>query len=152
MYSATYSDDLRIDISTDCGLTYSQLFFKNGATLSAGQSSTGSWEPSSAGDWQNETIDLNNYLGNNITLRFVNITGYGNNLYIDNINVTVSALPPFADFQSNLNYSCEGAIDFIDLSGNYPNHSGFGNLEMDKLPLFKTLHTITLVMAFIMLA
>ena len=120
LYSATYSDDLRIDISTDCGLTYSQLFFKNGATLSAGQSSTGSWEPSSAGDWQNETIDLNNYLGNNITLRFVNITGYGNNLYIDNINVNVSALPPFADFQSNLNYSCEGAIDFIDLSGNYP--------------------------------
>ena len=121
LYSATYSDDLRIDISTDCGLTYSQLFFKNGATLSGGQSSTGSWEPSSAGDWQNETIDLNNYLGNNITLRFVNITGYGNNLYIDNINVTISGLPPFADFQSNLNYSCEGAIDFIDLSGNYPN-------------------------------
>ena len=120
LYSATYSDDLRIDISTDCGLTYSQLFFKNGATLSGGQTSTGSWEPSSAGDWQNETIDLNNYLGNNITLRFVNITGYGNNLYIDNINVNVSGLPPYADFQSNLNYSCEGAIDFIDLSGNYP--------------------------------
>ena len=120
LYSTAYSDDLRIDISTDCGLTYSQLFFKNGASLSGGQTSTGSWEPTSSNNWENETINLDNYLGNNITLRFVNITGYGNNLYLDNINVNVSGLPPFADFQSDVNYTCEGTIDFIDISGNYP--------------------------------
>ncbi len=135
LYSATYSDDLRIDISTDCGLTYNQLLFMNGATLSGGQTSTGSWSPDAAGDWENETIDLNNYLGNNITLRFVNITGYGNNLYLDNINVAVSGLPPYADFQSNVNYSCEGAINFDDLSGNDPTNWfwNFGDGETSTL-------------------
>ena len=38
-------------------------------------------------DWRNEQIDLSAFLGENIMFRFVNINGYGNSTFVDNINV-----------------------------------------------------------------
>jgi len=91
-YSSTYSDDLRVDISTDCGANYSQIYLKGGQTLATGANATSSWSPNSANDWRNESIDLTSYIGSHIILRWVNLCGYGNNLYVDNINVDLS--PP----------------------------------------------------------
>lgn len=120
-YSNTYSDDLRVDISTDCGQTFNQVYFKDGANLATGANSTNGWAPSDASDWRNDTVDLNPFLGNNIVLRFVNICGWGQNMYLDNINVNViGALPPAANFDADVAYSCDGQINFIDLSGNNP--------------------------------
>ena len=120
-YNNTYSDDLRIDISTDCGQTFSQVFFEDGATLSGGQNETSEWEPNAAGDWTNETVDLTAYVGSNVTLRFINICGYGNSMYVDNINVAVTgALPPVADFGSDVVYTCDGTVKFSDMSSNQP--------------------------------
>jgi PKD repeat protein len=120
-YSATLSDDLRVDLSTDCGQTFSPVYFKGGTTLATGANSTQSWQPTAATDWRNDTVDLTAYLGNNVVLRFVNICGYGNNVYVDNINVDViGALPPVADFSSNVLYTCDGTIEFKDASGNQP--------------------------------
>jgi PKD repeat protein len=120
-YSATLIDDMRIDLSTDCGQTFNPVYFKAGAVLATGANATQSWQPTAATDWRNDTVDLTTYLGNNVVLRFVNICGYGNNLYVDNINVNViGALPPAADFSSNVFYTCDGTIDFKDESGNQP--------------------------------
>ncbi|MCH2020964.1 MAG: PKD domain-containing protein [Saprospiraceae bacterium] len=120
-YNNTYSDDLRIDLSTDCGQNFTQVYFKDGSNLATGADATSSWAPSSSSDWRNDTIDLSSYLGNNIVLRFVNICGWGQNLYIDNINVSlIGALPPVAEFSSDVVYSCDGSINFVDLSGNQP--------------------------------
>ena len=120
-YSGSYSDDLRIDLSTDCGQTFNQVYFKGGTTLATGGDATSAWSPSSAFDWRKDTVDLTSYIGNNIVLRFVNICGWGQNLYIDNINVDViGALPPVADFGSDVIYSCDGIVNFVDLSGNTP--------------------------------
>ncbi|BDS09920.1 S8 family peptidase [Aureispira anguillae] len=90
-YSTTLSDDLRIDLSDDCGQTFNQVYFKDGATLATGNNSSQSWSPSTAGDWRSDSVDLTSYLGSNVILRFVNICGYGNNLYLDNINVDVTS-------------------------------------------------------------
>ncbi len=90
-YSGTYTDDMRIDVSGDCGLTYQQVYFKDGPTLATGPNSTSNWEPTSANDWRNDTIDLSAYVGSNAVVRFVNICGYGNNLFLDNINLTVQS-------------------------------------------------------------
>ena len=90
-YSASYTDQLRVDISVDCGASYSQIYYKDGPTLATGPYNFGNWSPDSTGDWRNELVDLAAYTGGEIILRFVNINGYGNNLYLDNINVNVSA-------------------------------------------------------------
>lgn len=120
-YSNTYSDDLRIDISTDCGQTFSQIYFKDGATLATGGNETANWAPSSDSDWRQDSVNLNAYIGSNVVLRFVNICGWGQNMYLDNINVNVvGGLPPVANFESDVLYACDGQVNFVDLSGNNP--------------------------------
>jgi len=91
-YNALFLDRLRVDLSTDCGQNFSPVYNKHGFTLATGSNATTSWVPTLSSDWRKETVDLSTYIGAKVTLRFVNINGLGNNLYIDNINVNVS--PP----------------------------------------------------------
>ncbi|CAA6800116.1 MAG: Peptidase S8 [uncultured Aureispira sp.] len=140
-YSATLLDDLRVDLSTDCGQTFNQVYFKGGAALATGANATQSWAPAAATDWRNDTINLSTYLGSNVVLRFVNICGYGNNLYVDNINVDViGALPPSADFSASALYTCDGTIDFKDASGNQPTqwlwNFGDGGVSTQQNPTY----------------
>ncbi len=89
-YSQQYSEGLRIDISTDCGDTYVPTgYFKEGTDLATvANDVTSSWEPVFPfDDWRNDTVDLSAFVGNLVRIKFVNINGYGNNLYIDNINL-----------------------------------------------------------------
>lgn len=86
-YSATYSDSLAVQISNDCGATWTTIYGKGGANLETAATSTGNWSPGSASDWKNETVDISSYLGDNVSFRFINITGYGNSTFVDNINV-----------------------------------------------------------------
>ena len=86
-YSATFWDGLRIDISLDCGVTYNPTsYYKENLTLATAPINTGNWTPTGAGDWRNDTLDLSFANGNVVVLKFVNINGYGNSLFIDNIN------------------------------------------------------------------
>ncbi|MCJ8291066.1 MAG: S8 family serine peptidase [Crocinitomicaceae bacterium] len=81
-------DSLAVQISGDCGVAWTTIYAKGGATLETAGSSTGNWSPSSANDWRNEVIDISSFLGQNVMFRFININGYGNSTFIDNINVT----------------------------------------------------------------
>lgn len=87
-YSSQNSDELRVEISTDCGETFSTIYQKDGLDLSTlpGYASS-NWTPSSPGNWRTEEIDLSEYSGDMVVFRFTNINGYGNNTFIDNINV-----------------------------------------------------------------
>ncbi|WP_310991577.1 S8 family serine peptidase [Aequorivita marina] len=87
-YSSSYSDALRVDISTDCGATFTEIYYKEGLDLStiSGYNSS-SWQPTSASQWRTESIDLTDYLGEKVQFRIVNITGYGNSTFIDNVSV-----------------------------------------------------------------
>lgn len=88
-YSAGFSDAFRVDISIDCGATFTQIYYKDGLDLSTVSGYvTSNWTPNSASDWRTETVDLAPYLGENVQFRFVNINGYGNGTFIDNINVS----------------------------------------------------------------
>lgn len=137
-YSATYSDGLRVEISTDCGQTYTPAYLKTGANLTTGAAVTTNWAPTAAADWRNDSIDLTPYLGNNVTIRFINICDYGQNLYVDNINVQVSGLAPVTNFEANTQLSCLGTIEFSDRTGNQPNswlwNFGDGNTSTQQNP------------------
>ncbi len=89
-YSATYIDGLRIDVSSNCGDNFLPTgYYKEGLTLGTvgGYNTTSGWEPADASEWRNDSVDLSAYAGQQVILRFANINGYGNSLYIDNINV-----------------------------------------------------------------
>ncbi|MBK5212682.1 MAG: S8 family serine peptidase [Flavobacteriaceae bacterium] len=88
-YSTSYSDAFRVDVSIDCGATFTQIYYKEGLDLSTVSGyQTSNWTPNSAADWRTENIDLAPYLGENVQFHFVNINGYGNSTFIDNINVS----------------------------------------------------------------
>ena len=115
-YDATYMDGLEVLISTDCGTTWTSLYNKTGTTVAAGNlptaaATTASFVPTTA-QWRTETINLNSYLGQtSATLAFRNLAAYGNNLYIDNINITGTAVttPPTASFTSTpTSTTCSG--------------------------------------------
>lgn len=86
-YASNYQDGFRIDISTDCGQNWDQLFYAFGDSLATVPPQGSWWEPSDCSDWSvNNSIDLSPYVNQQIMTRFVAINGYGNNFYLDNIN------------------------------------------------------------------
>ncbi|MEZ4778155.1 MAG: S8 family serine peptidase [Flavobacteriaceae bacterium] len=88
-YSATLFDALRVEISTDCGSTFTTIYEKTDLDLSTlpDYNTTNNWAPATPSDWRLETIDLSPYAGEIAFFRFVNINGYGNSTHIDNINI-----------------------------------------------------------------
>jgi len=90
-YSATYVDTVAVMVSTNCGSTWDTPYQKYGSTLATngGTLVTSSFTPT-ASTWRTESVDLSPYTGNQVAyLKFHAGSGYGNNAYVDNINVTV---------------------------------------------------------------
>jgi PKD repeat protein len=94
-YDAANYDGLEVLLSTDCGVTYPvTLYSAAGAALSSVGSQTTEFNPSASGQWRTQTIDLTAYASQVIKLKFVAYNGYGNNLYIDNVQMaSVVPLP-----------------------------------------------------------
>lgn len=116
-YNGTYYDGLEVLISTDCGATFTQVYYKDYLTLATDPANaTGLYVP---GTWRNELIDLAAYSGTpNVLLKFRNIAGYGQGLYIDNVNLS-SASAPSADFSGAPTATCTGqTVTFTDASSN----------------------------------
>lgn len=107
-YSQFNSDSMRIDVYADCGNEYVETIYgASGLGLaSLPMANTSNWQPSTASDWKNEIISLANYSDQVITLKFINVNGFGNNLYLDNINIFNSTAPPIADFSSSPSTVC----------------------------------------------
>jgi hypothetical protein len=92
--TTTFNDTLIIQISTDCGVTFPLTVWKKGGTALATNPTptTANWAPAAA-DWLTETIDLRPLLPVNTTSFTVSFTGknaFGQNLYLDNINIKVT--------------------------------------------------------------
>ncbi|MEO8149643.1 MAG: serine hydrolase [Bacteroidia bacterium] len=83
-----YYDSLRILISSDCGVSWQSLFYKGGNGLKTAPTATDVFYPTSS-QWKHETISLAAYTGE-VLIRFRNICGYGNNLYIDDVHIDQS--------------------------------------------------------------
>lgn len=88
--SSTFSDTLEVQISTDCGATFTSLYKKFGIPLVTTPSPyyvTTPYVPIAA-HWRKDSIDLAAYSAfNNVVVKFKHITDYENNLYIDDINL-----------------------------------------------------------------
>jgi hypothetical protein len=95
--TATSIDGLRVDISGDCGANfYATSYLKRGANLATFAIPIASaFVPNNAVLWRQETLDLSPFLlpgtsagqTQTIILRFANLNGYGNNIYLANVRV-----------------------------------------------------------------
>jgi hypothetical protein len=89
MYDATSIERLKVNVSTDCGASWSTIYNKSGATLAtvSGYLST-AFNPVST-SWRSETVSLDAYIGSpELMFQIQSISGYGNNIYVDNVNIS----------------------------------------------------------------
>ncbi len=83
----TYSDEMIVLLSTDCGVNFTQILYKNQNTLATAPVHTTEFVPDST-QWKSETIDLNAYRNETfVQIKIVNVTDGGNCLYLDDIYV-----------------------------------------------------------------
>ncbi len=127
-YNATNVDGLEVLVSDDCGVTWSSVYLKTGSTVAAGNLPTAAatttiFTPTAA-QWRTETIDLTPFVGNSkVIVSFKNLSGYGNRLFIDNINLTgvLGATPPVAGFTASPTNVCTGqTVTFTNTSTGSP--------------------------------
>jgi photosystem II stability/assembly factor-like uncharacterized protein len=88
-YGGQYSDTLAVLFSTDCGDTWEELWVKGGGTLSTAPATTDLFIPT-ATQWRSEQIDLPES-SEEVLIAFQNRGRWGNNFYIDNVNVCFSS-------------------------------------------------------------
>lgn len=92
-YNATFFDSLRVEISNNCGDTWTTLFYdgKDGLSTAppvASPDGSAGFVPT-ADQWVSNAVDISDFNGSpEVLVRFVGISGFGNNLFVDNINVT----------------------------------------------------------------
>ncbi|MEM7368884.1 MAG: S8 family serine peptidase [Bacteroidota bacterium] len=114
------TDELRVDISTDCGATYSPVYSKSDTLLATIPSFEAEWFPTEDTHWRRDSIDLGAFIDESILIRFVGVNkvGQSNNLYLDNIQVReLGTGAPLSNFAINASTACEGeTILLTDMS------------------------------------
>lgn len=109
-YNTTVNTEgLKVYVSNDCGVNFTAVYDKSAATLATNGQSTGSWAPTAVGHWRQETIDLSAYAGDVITVKFETHSDYGNNLYIDKINLFDNCVAPVVTQQPSNTTICSGS-------------------------------------------
>jgi hypothetical protein len=89
-YATGDADDLRVRVSTDCGASWTDVYDKSGAALATVAVSTAAFTPTAAASqWRQETVNLDSYIGQaNVLVDFNGTSDYGNNVYLDKINIS----------------------------------------------------------------
>jgi PKD repeat protein len=134
--SGSSNDKLRVLVSTDCGKTWVQRYLKSGSVLSTVTPTSGNFTPTSPSQWRMETVNLSTVAtATNALIKFEFTSDGGNNIYIDNINLSgplgenenstgdlsVSVFPNPASgefvFQFENNNAGKGRIFISDITG-----------------------------------
>ena len=90
-YSGTENDQLEVLVSDDCGLNWVSVYSKSGSALSTAPAfSSGSFLPS-ATQWRKDTVNIGlQYAIPSVLVKFRATSDFGNNLYLDNVNLSQS--------------------------------------------------------------
>lgn len=123
-------DSLLVYISTDCGNTFNPtaLYIKSGVDLATGPNKNSSYIPAVNSDWRTDSIDLSNFAGNNVVIKFQSINDWGNNIYLDNIRIFGDTLTNFIAEMDNkvickndsLHFNDKSIGNFSSLNWNFP--------------------------------
>jgi hypothetical protein len=87
LFHPSFADTLSILVSTDCGDSWSVVFNKGGIDLATHPETGSNQLPDSLAQWTTEYVDLSNYGGETILIKFQTKNRKGNHLLVDNILV-----------------------------------------------------------------
>ncbi|HXC03891.1 MAG TPA: PKD domain-containing protein, partial [Bacteroidia bacterium] len=116
-YDATYSDSLAVVVSSDCGQTFTVVYLKGGTGLATAPDQKNTAFIPAAAQWRNDTVNLNAFAGmGNVMVGFRNIGHNGQDIYVDNINITGANIhnPPVAQFVHTASLCSGSRIAFTD--------------------------------------
>ncbi|MFK7972944.1 MAG: PKD domain-containing protein [Bacteroidia bacterium] len=86
-YGGMYSDTLGVFISVGGSSVFEAVYYRGGKDLATAADYVQTFSPFPE-EWRTEAIDLSAYAGEELVqIAFVNLSGYGNNLYIDNVRI-----------------------------------------------------------------
>lgn len=121
-FSAQLTDTLAILIATDCSQIFNQLvYLKGGTALSTAPATQSPFVPT-ASQWREETINLSAFDGmDDVTIAFLNLSGWGNRLYLDNIRLgqSCSTLSGSLTTSASACGQCNGTAE-VQLTGGNP--------------------------------
>lgn len=87
MYSESRVDTFNVYYSLDCGSTWVKAWQQWGQALATATNDTAFFVPN-VNEWKTVSVPLIDLAGQNrVTFKFENVTGWGNVLYLDNINL-----------------------------------------------------------------
>ena len=158
------NDKLEVLVTTDCGATWTNVYTKQGTTLSTVPAQTAGFTPTSA-QWRNETVDLTAFgSATKMTVKFKATSAYGNNVYVDNINIggplsiaeenllNVSVYPNPATGILNVSFDATGdyVVSIIDLLGREVSSksntaSGVQTIDFDVTNLSKGSYVVSIL-------
>ncbi len=103
--TSTDSDKLQVYVSTTCGKTWALRKTISGTTLASGGITTSSYVPAAA-HWTLQNVNMSSYATQtNLYIMFRFTSGGGNNVYIDEINLSGTVVGIDEDYISNLNFN-----------------------------------------------
>ena len=127
-YDATYYEKLDVEVSTNCGGTWTNVYSKQYTTLATSAAVTVSAFVPTSSQWRKETVSLTSYSTQpSVLARFICTNGFGNQLYVDNINlnavtgineseidnyISIFPNPSAGDVYMNVSAAINGTIDF----------------------------------------
>lgn len=87
-YNSLSRDSLIVQVSDNCGLSWTNVYAKSGTALSTVTGFQNTEFVPTASQWRHEIVSLAAYAtSTNLLFSFVFYSGYGNSLYLDNINI-----------------------------------------------------------------
>ena len=90
MRNASSMDSLRVYVSTDCGVTYTEVYVKGGSSLASVTSYDWypRWKPTVKDHWKRVSINLNQFVGADRVMVAFQSKGYGGHpIYIDKVRL-----------------------------------------------------------------
>ncbi|MBK8682811.1 MAG: M43 family zinc metalloprotease [Chitinophagales bacterium] len=86
-----YSDSLQVLVSSDCGVTWTSIYYKSFPELNTAPSIGSAFIPSQD-QWRTEGVSLTPYVGDKLVVKFRAVCQWENNMYLDNINIASGTL------------------------------------------------------------
>lgn len=117
-YGSSDNDKLAVKMSTDCGATWTTVWTQSGSTLATGAVySSGAFVPKTTGEWKHVSVDVPGTMANaNTMVEFVNTSNYGNNIYVDNIQLTNAVDVPQVAISDVISLAPNPARDMTEIS------------------------------------